>query len=89
MEDNKNKDNHETEIKDPETDNNEDNHEELSFEKLTNEITTLREENKRIKEENKDLKNAYNTLYEKGSFHEKEDKPQPKAKTLSYDDIII
>lgn len=90
MEDDKNKDKHEPEVKDPEENNKDDNKDnELSFEKLTNEITSLREEKKRLEEENKDLKNAYNALYEKGSFHEKEkDKPTARKK-LSYDDIRI
>ena len=93
MENDKNKDNHEPDHKEPEENNNDDNNNnednELSYEKLTNEITKLREENAKLEKENQDIKKAYNNLYERGSFHEREkDKPVPRKK-LSYDDIII
>lgn len=91
MEDDKNKDNQEPEVKDPEENKKDDNKDdELSYEKLTNEITKLREEKQRVEQELKDVKKAYTHLYERGSFHEEENKSKPPAKRkLSYDDIII
>lgn len=77
--------NNEDEKKDPK--NNEGENNEVSFEKLTNEITKFREENEALKKENADLKKAYNNLYETGSFAKKEEsKKEPKK--LSYDDIL-
>lgn len=90
MVDDKNKDKHEPENNNPEKNSNDNNEENvLSYEKLTNEITRLREEKAKLEKENQDIKKAYNNLYERGSFHEKEKDKPPARKKLSYDDIII